>query len=60
MILDEEFDPDEILRSVDEQYIEEDVIDEEMRELNFGTIHDANANFNDMASELDTTGDLWE
>jgi hypothetical protein len=60
MIIDEEFDPDEILRSVDEQYMDEDMVDEEMRELNFGTLHDANANFSDMASELDTTGDLWE
>jgi hypothetical protein len=60
VIIDEEFDPDEILRSVDEQYVEEDVADDEMRELNFGTLHDANANFSDMASELDTTGDLWE
>jgi hypothetical protein len=60
VIIDEEFDPDEILRSVDEQYVDEDVLDEEMRELNFGTLHDANANFSDMASELDTTGDLWE
>jgi len=61
MIIDEQFDADEILRDVvDEQYVDEEEMDEEMRELNFGTLHDANANFNDMASELDTTGDLWE
>jgi hypothetical protein len=60
MIIDEQFDADEILRDVDEQFLDEDDADEEMRELNFGTLHDANANFNDMASELDTTGDLWE
>ncbi len=61
MILDEQFDADEILRDVDERYLDEDFDDEdEMRELNFGTIHDENANFSDMASDLDTTDDLWE
>ena len=61
MILDEQFDADEILRDVDERYMDEEIADEEdMRELNFGTIHDENANFSDMASDLDTTDDLWE
>lgn len=61
MILDEQFDADEILRDVDERYVDEDMEDEEdMRELNFGNIHDENANFSDMASDLDTADDLWE
>ncbi|MBN1309029.1 MAG: hypothetical protein JXA18_13985 [Chitinispirillaceae bacterium] len=61
MILDEQFDADEILRDVDERYLDDDLDDEDdMRELNFGTIHDENANFSDMASDLDTTDDLWE
>jgi hypothetical protein len=62
MILDEQFDADEILRDVDEMFDEEvsEEEAEEMRELNFGTLHDENANFNDMASDLDTTDDLWE
>lgn len=61
MILDEQFDADEILRDVDERYVEEVSKDEEdMRELNFGNLHDENANFNDMASDLDNTDDLWE
>ena len=61
MILDEQFDADEILRDVDERYLDDDMEDEEdMRELNFGTIHDENANFSDMASDLDTADDLWE
>lgn len=61
MILDEQFDADEILRDVDERYLDDDLVDEDdMRELNFGTIHDENANFSDMASDLDTTDDLWE
>ena len=61
MILDEQFDADEILRDVDERYVEgltEE--EEEMRELNFGNVHDEKANFNDMASDLDSTDDLWE
>jgi hypothetical protein len=61
MILDEQFDADEILRDVDERYHDDDDQEEEdMRELNFGTIHDENANFSDMASDLDTADDLWE
>ncbi len=59
MILDEQFDADEILRDVDE-YDDDDASADDMRELNFGTLHDENANFNDMASDLDSTDDLWE
>jgi len=61
MILDEQFDADEILRDVDERYVDEDSESEEdMRELNFGNLHDENANFSDMASDLDSQDDLWE
>ncbi len=61
MLLDENFDADEILRDVDEQFIDEDGNeDDDMRELNFGNIHDENANFSDMASDLDTTEDMWQ
>lgn len=61
MILDEQFDADEILRDVDERYVEEDAdIEDDMRELNFGNLHDENANFSDMASGLDSQDDLWE
>lgn len=62
MVIEEHFDADEILRDVDERYIDEDseMLEEEMRELNFGTLQDENANFDDMAHDLDTTGDLWE
>ncbi|NLG18461.1 MAG: hypothetical protein GX556_14095 [Fibrobacter sp.] len=61
MILDEQFDADEILRDVDERYHDDDAQSEEdMRELNFGNLHDENANFSDMASDLDSTDDLWE
>ncbi|HMD67587.1 MAG TPA: hypothetical protein VKF42_01825 [Chitinivibrionales bacterium] len=59
MILDEQFDADEILRDVDELDADDDT-PEDMRELNFGTLHDENANFSDMASDLDSTDDLWE
>ena len=60
MLLDEDFDADEILRDVDEKYSDDDYKDEDMRELNFGNIHDENANFNDMASDLDNAEDMWQ
>lgn len=60
MLLDEDFDADEILRDVDEKYADDDYKDEDMRELNFGNIHDENANFNDMASDLDNAEDMWQ
>ena len=52
MILEDQFDPDEILRDVGDKAIEDD-LPENVRELNFGTLHDQNANFKDMASDLD-------
>ena len=52
MILDDQVDPDEILRDVGDNAIEEDM-PENVRELNFGSLHDQNANFMDMASDLD-------
>ncbi len=60
MLLDESFDADEILRDVDEKFEDEELEEEDMRELNFGNIHDENANFSDMASDLDTTEDMWQ
>lgn len=60
MLLDEDFDADEILRDVDEKYSDDDYTDEDMRELNFGNVHDENANFSDMASDLDNAEDMWQ
>jgi len=63
MVIEELFDADDVLRDIDERYDGDDDaagLEEEMRELNFGTLHDENANFSDMAHDLDTTGDLWE
>jgi hypothetical protein len=61
MVLDEHFDADEILRDPDEKFDDEaSGLEEEIRELSFGTLRDENANFDDMAHDLDTTGDLWE
>ena len=61
MSLDEQFDADEILRDVDERDADDDVeSEEETRELNFGNKHDENANYSDMASDLDSAEDLWE
>jgi hypothetical protein len=60
MVLDEQFDADEILRDVDERYVDEEAgEEEEMRELNFGNVHDENAHFRDLTSDLDNTDDLW-
>ncbi len=61
MVLDEQFDADEILRDVDERYADDDELtEEEMRELNFGNKTDEDANYSDMASDLDSAEDLWE
>ena len=64
MKFDEEFDADEVLRDIDSAddlyYHDNGEEDSEMRELNFGNTYDENANFNDMASDLDTAEDLWE
>ena len=56
MILEEQFDPDEILRDVDEANYANTNADE-IRELNFGTIHDEKKNFSDLASDLNSTED---
>ncbi|MBD3418728.1 MAG: hypothetical protein GF398_01295 [Chitinivibrionales bacterium] len=60
MLRDDSFDADEILRDMDEQYPDEVAVDDDMRELEFGTLHDDDQNFRDMVSDLDTTEDLWE
>jgi hypothetical protein len=52
VILEEQFDADEILRDVDARNIE-DAKEDDTRELNFGTHYDENENFKDMASDLD-------
>ena len=60
MAADEQFDADEILRDVDEQFAGDAPAEEDTRELNFGNLHDENANFSDMASDLDSTDDLFQ
>jgi len=63
MLIDENFDADDVLRDMDEMYADEDQSSDDgdgARELNFGNTFDENANFNDMASDLDTTEDMWE
>ena len=63
---DEDFDADDVLRDMDsgeevfKSVDEEEDDDDEMRELNFGSSFDANANFRDMTSDLDNAEDLWE
>jgi hypothetical protein len=55
MNLDEQFDPDEILRDVGDIPLDSDEIDsiKEVRELNFGTLGDQNDNFRDMPTDYD-------
>jgi|WetSurMetagenome_2_1015567.scaffolds.fasta_scaffold217352_3 hypothetical protein len=52
MKLEEQIDPDEILRDVDDDDSDADA-SEHVRELNFGSIHDHKANFREMAGDLD-------
>jgi hypothetical protein len=54
MILEDQFDPDEILRDIGDKTIEEDVT-ENVREVDFGTVHDHNANFRDIAGDFDNS-----
>ncbi len=51
MKLEEQFDPDEILRDVGDDAADAEA-PEHVRELNFGTLHDHNANFREMAGDL--------
>ena len=53
MILEDQFDPDEILRDVGDKAIDEEDTPENVREVDFGTLGDQNANFNEMAGDLD-------
>lgn len=60
MLLDEQFDADEILRDIGDVEDEEIDAEEDMRELSFGNVHDENVHFDDLASDLDNTEDLFE
>lgn len=53
MNLEEQFDPDEILRDIGDEALEGDDIPEDVREVNFNTRHDENANFRDLESAAD-------
>jgi hypothetical protein len=56
MILEEQFDPDEILRDIDEADYAGTGTDD-IRELKFGTMHDERRIFNDIATDLNSTED---
>lgn len=59
MKLEEEYDPDEILRDSDEEsYIEKE--DDILRELNLGNESDSKANLNDLVSDIGEAEYLWE
>jgi hypothetical protein len=55
MILEEYFDADDVLRDVGDKCSDADVHDapENIRELNFSSLHDHNANFSDIAGDLE-------
>jgi hypothetical protein len=53
MILEDQFDPDDILRDVGDKAIDEEDTPENVREVDFGTLDDQNANFDEMAGDLD-------
>jgi hypothetical protein len=52
MILEDQFDPDEILRDVGDEPMD-DIMPENERELTFGSLSDQSANFDEMAGDLD-------
>ena len=61
MLLEENFDADEILREGEETFLDDDTVDDEdARELNFGNMYDENANFRDLESDLNVPEDLWQ
>jgi hypothetical protein len=55
MNLEEQIDPDEILRDVGDILNDTEALEsaKDVRELNFGTRHDQNANFSDISDDLD-------
>jgi hypothetical protein len=52
MNLKKHIDPDEILQDVGDEALEKEISDD-VREANFGTLNDDNANFQDLESDLD-------
>jgi hypothetical protein len=52
MHLEEQIDPDEILRDIGDNANETDMPDN-LRELDFRSLHDHNANYMDIAGDLD-------
>ena len=55
MIIEEDFDADDILRDVGDKCSDADFHEapENVRELNFNSMHDHNANFRDIAGDLE-------
>lgn len=66
MLLDEQFDADEILRDEEEKFNSESnrkdgakKNDEEMEELEFGSQR-GSSHYDELASEMDNAEDLWQ
>jgi len=56
MILDEQFDADEVLRDLDEQ-LDDDPVVEDVREINFDDLRAHQENFRDLSADLDEDWD---
>lgn len=61
MILEEQYDADEILRDGEDNSIinDEEEENENVRELNLGNEHDSKENFRELASDIGDEEDLW-
>jgi len=56
MILDEQFDADEVLRDLDEQ-LDDDLVTDDVREIDFDSHQAQQENFRELSADLDTD---WE
>ena len=68
MLINEQFDADDILRDADEKFIDKSDgksdgksdRSEDMEELEFGSPENTKSHYEDLASEMDNAEDLWE
>jgi predicted metal-dependent phosphotriesterase family hydrolase len=60
MLMDEQFDADEILRDIDDHLDEDGLTEEEIQELELDNPHQRKKRLRDMAEDIDNTEDNWE
>ena len=58
MLLEEQFDADDILRDQDEELPDEDELETDLREVDFESNHANQENYRDLSSDIDA--DVWE